>query len=211
MEEPYHRASKALREGEEYPLHVLKNAGLTALGGGAGAFGAKALGKVLPAVGALINQYVPENIAMAGLNKIDPRFGKFLQGAMAEGYSFDELRQFLGDKIQKTQEQAKPDKNIIEKESPELHQFLDQEIRKGRKPIEAAALAQNDKRFSSIIQKLSKSHKTPWSQIIESIYGTGETAQQNQQQQPQQTQQQPGQGQQALMAILQKINQRLGQ
>jgi hypothetical protein len=212
MEEPYHRASKAIREGEEYPLHVLKNAGLTAIGGGAGAIGAKVVGKIMPAIGALINQYVPENIAKAGLNKIDPRFGKFVQGAMDEGYTFDEVRDFLGDKVQKTQ--AQENKNIVERESPELHQFLDQEIKKGRKPIEAAALAQHDKRFSSIVQKLMKTHKTPWSQIIESIYGTGETAQQPQQQQMQQMQpqgQQPGQGQQALMAILQKINQKLNQ
>lgn len=213
MEEPYHRASKALREGEEYPLHILKNAGLTAIGGGAGALGAKAAGKIIPAIGALVNKYIPENISIAGLNKIDPRFGKFIQGALDEGYSYDELRNFLGDKIEKSQKPGQNTKNIIEQESPELHQFLNQQIKSGRKPIEAAAIAQHDKRFSSVIQKLSKTHKIPWSQIIESVYGLGETAQAEQSQASQQMQQpqQQGQGQQALMAILQKINQRLGQ
>ncbi len=207
------KAAESLRSGEEYPLKLLQNAGLTALGGGAASVGSKALGKLVPAIGALINNYVPENLAVKGLSKIDPRLGKFVQGALEEGYSFDELRNFMGEKIEKTQKPEKQNKNIIEQESPELHQFLDQEIRKGRKPIEAAAIAQHDKRFSDLINKLSKKHKTPWSSIIESVFGNGDIAlQENQQQQPSQPQSgQAGTGQQALMGILQKINQRLGQ
>lgn len=215
--EYYQKASEALRQGEEYPLQLLKNAGLTALGGGAASFGSKALSKLVPAVGALINQYVPENLSISGLNKIDPRFGKFIQGAIKEGYSYEDLREFIGDKINKSQssEPAKQNKNIIEQYSPELHQFILGEIQSGQTPMQAGARAVFDKskNFEKIIRKMEKDHKTNWSDIIETIYGNQEKAQtSNQPQQSnQQEQKENGSGQQALMAILEKINQRLGQ
>src|SRR6185312_10659550 len=111
-------------------------------------------------------------------------------------------------KMTDKQEPPKESRNIIQQYSPELHQFIDQEVRKGHKPIEAGAIAQADKRFKDIISKLTKDHQTPWSNILESVYGGGEQALPPQN--PQQPQQQSGQGQQALMAILQKIQQSRG-
>lgn len=216
--EPYQKAAEALRSSKEYPLQLLKNAGLTALGGGAAALGSKALNSLIPAVGAMINNYIPEKLSIAGLNKIDPRLGKFIQGAMEEGYGYEELREFIGDKVQKTQKGEQ--KNLIQQESPELHQFIDQEIRSGMTPLQAGAKASVDKKFTEVIKKLVKSHKMPWANILETIYGNAEQAlppsnqsqgQQQQQQPMQGQQQQSGQGQQALMAILSQINQRLGQ
>jgi hypothetical protein len=240
--QPYQKAAEALRSGEEYPLQLLKNAGLTAIGGGAASLGSKALGKLIPAVGALINQYVPDKLSMAGLSKIDPRFGKFIEGALQEGYTYDELRKFMGDKLEKSQpaEIVKEQRNIIEQESPDLHQFIIGKIKEGRSPQEAGALAilgeKGTKAFKKDIEKIVSQHKTPWSQLLESVYGTGQTAQPQQPgnalaqeamsppgsspigptsaesqafNQPQQ-QQPVGQGQQALMQILQKINQKLG-
>jgi len=175
--------------------------------------------RVLP----FLNNLIPVDLAMKGLNKVAPKVADFLKRGKSVGLDIQEGMQYVKDTIgnkksEEQQQMPKDNRNIIEKYSPELHQFLDQEIRKGRKPIEAAALAQHDKRFSNVIQKLIKDHKTPWSSIIDSIYGIGDKAQPSQQQpqtqemqQPQQQQAKPGQGQQALMAILQKINQRLGQ
>lgn len=215
--EPYQRSAESIRSGEESYVSLLKNVGLTAIGTAGATLGSAAISRLIPAVGALINNYVPENLSKAGLSKIDPRFGKFIQGAIDEGYSYEDVRKFLGEKIEKSQP-AKENKNIIEQYSPELHRFILEEIQKGRKPMEAGALAQNDKKFSSVIKKLSGDHKTNWSDILQSVYGRGEMAQsgsiqeqskaalQQEQQQPQQT----GQGQQALMGILQRINQRLG-
>lgn len=177
-----------------------------------------------------LNQYIPANLAMKGIEKVSPRLGAFLKKGQEMGLNVEEGLDFIKEKFGQ-QEAAKENRNIIEQESPELHQFIDQEIKKGKKPIQAAAVAQKDKRFSSIIEKLMKTHKIPWSQIIESIYGNGEMAQPNAQQaeqqqlgpigqmltgQGQQSQQMPmqqgqsGQGQQALLAIMQKINQKLG-
>jgi hypothetical protein len=207
--EPYQKASERLRQRGESTVNLAKNIGLTALGGGAAKFGTQAISKLIPGIMAFVNKYVPENIAVKGLEKLDPRFGKLIQGAMSDGYSFSDIKQFLGDKIEKTEE-SKDDRNIIEQESPELHQFMIEEIKKGRKPIQAGAIAQHDKRFSEIINNLSKSHKLPWSQILASVYGNEEMAQPNQQQQAQsaqslqQSQQQPSKGQQAIIQALQE-------
>lgn len=216
--EPYQKASEALRSGEEYPLQILKNVGLTALGGGAASVGSKALKQLMPAVGALINNYVPENIAMKGLNKIDPRFGNFIQGALDEGYSFDDLRSFIGEKVQKTQQGVKENKNIISQYDDQLHAFMDNLIKNGRSALEAGALARATGKFNKAIKKMEKDHKTNFSSIIEAVYGKEQP--QAKQSAPQQTQQiaeqaqpnpaqspssAPNNGDAALIAALQKI------
>ena len=223
--QPYHKAAEAIRSGQEYPIQLLKQAGLTAIGGGAATAGGKALGKLIPAVGALINKYVPNDLLQKGLSKIDPRFGKFIEGALNEGYSHDEIRQFLGEKVEKSQA-PKDNRNIVEQYSPELNTFISEKIKAGEDPIRAAALALFEKGnpFEPVIRKIEKEHKTNWSDLVQSIYGGGQAApqqgapQQSQPQAPQpiqpqiaqQQQQGGGQGAQALQAILQKINQKLG-
>lgn len=217
--QPYQRSAEAIRSGEEYPLQVLKNLGLTAIGGGTAFAGSKIASKLVPAIGALINSYVPDNIMDKGLKNIDPRFGKLISGALEGGYTYDDLRNFLGEKLQQS-EQPKENRNVIEQYSPELHQFLSEKIKGGEDPIRAAALAlfKEGNSFQNIIRKIENDHKTNWSQLVQSIYGGPGQAQQSvpqqmQSQTPQAAPQQGaggGQGQQALMAILQKINQRLG-
>lgn len=198
--------------------------------------------RVLP----FLSRFIPTDLAMKGLSKVAPKLSDFLKRGQSMGLNVEEGIQYIRDSMEPKKEPPKEDRNIIEQYSPELHQFIDQQIRGGRKPIEAAAIAQNDKRFSSVINKLSKDHNTPWSSIIDSVYGMGERAaasnpkqealnkwneRQKKQsfleeererfergygnqmaQQGQQSQGgQPGPGQQALMAILNKINQKLGQ
>ena len=208
--QPYQKAAEVIRSGEEYPLNLLKNVGLTALGGGAAAVGSKFASRLIPAIGSLINKYVPNNIATAGLKKIDPRFNKFIEGAIAEGYSHEDVRQFLEDKIEKTQSQepAKENRNVIQQYSPELFQYLDDQVKKGRSPIEAGAIAQNEKRFSDIIKKLSKDHKTSWSNILQSVFGSPDMAQPESKaalQSPQNNGVMQNSGDEALIAAAKKI------
>jgi hypothetical protein len=201
-----------------------KNLLTSAAGATAGAAGAS---QILP----FLNKHVPMDLAIKGISKVAPKIGALLKQGQSLGLSAQSGLDYLKGEAEKSSQPAKQNGNIIEQESPELHQFIDQEIRKGRQPIEAGALAQNDKRFSDIIKKLMKAHKTPWSSIIESIYGTGQTAMPNQQQQQptngslspsgvplgnQPMQQQPqqagqgGPGSQKLMGILNQINQQFG-
>lgn len=199
----------------------------TALGAGG------ATSRIIP----FLSKMVPVDLAMKGLAKVSPKLGDFLKRGQSMGLNIEEGIQYLRDNIGTKKEPAKDNRSIIEQYSPELHQFLSQQISGGRPPIEAAAIAYHDKRFSGIIQKLTKDHKTPWSQIIEVVYGSGQhggavnpkPADQQAQQRPLvDPNKEPGQfpnsgsvasaalrqagpGQAALMDILNKINQKLGQ
>ncbi len=189
----------------------LKSGASTAASLSVGGLGYKAASKILP----FLNEYIPEDLAMKGINKVMPSVGKFLKSGLGQGLSLKSGLDFLKNEFSKTEqnEPAKESKNIIEKESPELHQFISEEIKKGRKPIEAGAIAQNDKRFKDVINKLSRAHKTNWSSILESIYGSGDMTQPQQQMQQSNTQPQQQQGQQQgqlnpqIQAALQKIMQ----
>ncbi|MFA7192395.1 MAG: hypothetical protein WC089_03810 [Candidatus Paceibacterota bacterium] len=181
--QPYQEAVETKHQSGIF--NAAKNFGMAAIGTAGIGVANSLVSKILP----LLSSHVPETFAKKAIQRIDPRIGKFLKDAEDEGATFDEAKEFISQKL----EPAKQNNNIIQQVSPELHTFIDQEIRKGRKPIEAAALAQNDKRFGSIIQKLMKTHKTPWSSIIESIYGNGDMAQAQQGQPQGQEQQQSGQ------------------
>lgn len=226
--QPYQRASASILAKEEDPIQAIKGLGKVASGSlGAGLAyktGAKLAGVIAPKIGAFLSDYIPEETAIRGLSKIDPRLKTFVDGVMQEGYSFDDVRNFLGEKVRRESEQekektqAKDNKNIIERVSPKLHQFIDQEIRKGRSALEAGAIAQSGgNEFKKVIDQLVKEHKIPWSSLLESVYGASpqqaQSPDQMQNAQPSQQGQQPqqsGTGQQALMQILQKIQQSRG-
>jgi hypothetical protein len=183
-------------QSRDRSLKTLGKAGLTAagtaIGGSLLGVGSKLASKVMP----FLNEYIPAELAMKGINKVSPELGNFLKSGMKEGLDVKEGLNFIKENLiqQSSQEQAKENRNVIEQYSPELHQFIDQEIRKGRNPIEAGTIAQQDKRFSNIINKLSKDHNTPWSNILESVYGGQGMAPNQEQQQPEQRQEQQGQG-----------------
>lgn len=173
----------------------------------------------------LLSAYVPVNLAMKGLSKIDYRLGKFFDHAQQLGYGINEIKDYMTNKFTNQKEEpAKQDRNIIEQYSPELHQFIVGEMKNGRSPLQAGAMAELEAKgrpdFRKIISKITKDHNAPWSAILESTYGqqgaqnspniTNEQ-QQNTQVESAQQGAQAGSGQQALMAILDKINQRLGQ
>ena len=110
-----------------------------------------------------------------------------------------------------------------------LASLFEEQIQNGRTPIEAAAIAQNSSKFGKIISSIEKKTKMSFIDIVEKLFGSSQPQQkqpmnreqalgnfrnqimQKQQESPQQSQQQQGPGQQAMMAMLQKINSRLGQ
>jgi hypothetical protein len=215
--QPYQKASEKIRSSGEMPVNLAKNLAIGAATGGIARAGASAMSKLLPAVSSLINKYVPDNLMEKGLEKLDPRFKTFINGVKKDGYTSDDIRKYMGDKVEEAgsqqEEQAKQKGNIIEQESPELNQFILNMIKKGHHPTNAgvqAALGKEHK-FKNAINNLEKKHKTSWGDIVSSIYGTGEQALPEDQQQQsgnpgqmgQQGQQQGGQGQQAIMQALQ--------
>ncbi len=193
------------------------------------------LNRVLP----LLSNFIPASIAAKGLEKVDSRFGKFIQGALASGYSIDTVLDFVKSKsglesenfeqnrlagsmrqgtaqphekasfeqmrqseipgkaigsaavigggalgglsalnksseAQETPQEQKPiqqNQNPIAQYSDQLHSFIEDLISKGRSPLEAGALAQLEPKFKSVISKMEKDYKTPWSAILQSTYG----------------------------------------
>lgn len=191
---------------------------------GVGTAATLAVGGATARIMPFLSKFIPADLAMKGLSKVSPKMADFLKKGQAMGLNIEEGLDYIrGSITPKQPEPPKQNKNIIEQYSPELHEFIMGEIQKGRSPIEAGAIAGLGAKgmpdFRKIISKLTKDHKTPWSAILETVYGQqgGQKAQaqpqnpQQQQQNPAAQQGQPGPGNQALMAILDKINQKLGQ
>jgi len=213
--QPYQAASKASLKNTEQIGQFIADAAMT---GGKIALGGAIAGRIMP----LLSSFVPQDLAIKGLYKVSPTLGKFINASQNQGTSEDEILNFIKEKIgmgESKKEQPKEQRSVIEQYSPELSQFIQGHIQQGRSPIEAGALAQLDPKFKSVIQKMTADHKTDFSSILQSVFGGGQTAQQPQPgqtsplvpgQEQQMQQQQQGSGQQALMAILQKIQQKRG-
>jgi hypothetical protein len=183
-----------------------------AVGLGASLGGASISSRILP----FINEFVPVDLAIKGISKISPEIGEMLKQGQKMGFDVEEGLQFVKNKIEN---QPQDQRNLIEKYSPELHNFITKEMQGGRSSAEAAALAQMDTKsgnpFRKIIEKIVKENKAPWLSIIQSIYGDSQqkpsqpSSTQQQMQQSQQPQQ--GSGQASLMDILNRIDQKMGQ
>jgi hypothetical protein len=182
-------------------IKTAANLGLTATGVGAAT-------KVLP----FLSEHIPMDLAIKGINKVSPKLGDFLKRGMAAGLDAKEGLDFIKNKLSPALPNEQDKKlNIIQQYSPELFQFIQEEMRKGRTSLQAAGLAKLNGKYNSIIKKMEQDHKMPYSTIVESIFGQDPQSQgQPEMQQQQQQQQGGGQGQQALMSILQKIQQARG-
>jgi hypothetical protein len=246
--QPYQEASQAIRKQGEMPLNVGKEAAFTAAsiyGGGA------VLKRVLP----FLSKYIPQDLAIRGLNKIDPRFGKFIDTALNAGKTFEEAKDFIKKKaesspeeesektrtesLKKFNEKKEPEKKELAKESAgktdhwfkqQLRYLKNGSAKNTKDPFLSYAQQYYDggviedeedlkSLYDDFIKKQSGQQKKPSvgiSQGLQEQFNQGYGAQgQAQPQQPRQQQAQPqqaaGPGQQALMAILQKINQGKGQ
>lgn len=217
---PYEDVAEEMKRQSEGP----KRFGKTALRLGS-TVGAASFAPVLARAAPFLSSYLTEDMAIKGLSKVSPKFGSFIKSAMNAGKSFDEVRDFIGEKVQESQKSTDMSDHPVEKLAPALHQFLKQEIGKGRKPIQALAVAKVNGHGKDI-EKISKKIGKNLSEMIDQLYGGEQQSQAALQpsasaQQPQspvqaqplqqpQTQQGPGPGQQALMAILQQINKTRG-
>lgn len=224
--QPWQEANEEIVGQGARAADFAKNAAYTGLSAASAFAGGGLISRVLP----FLNKYIPENLVRKGLQKASPGLGKFVDTALGNGKSIDEVKNFIRQKIDSSEmsegkSTAKSKRNIIEQYDPELHTYLEGKIKKGNNPLVAGAQAMTHDRFSKVIKKIMKDHRTPWSDIVASIYGTGETVQgqseqaQPQQAQPQQAQPQPGQqmqqggqsqGSTRLMEALNRAQQLLG-
>lgn len=191
--QPFEQASRALRESADYPVNISKKAALTAVGSAAGYLGLSSLKGILPKIQAFVSDFLPEKISSQGLKSVDPRMKNFIDKAEEEGYDFSEIKSFIKQKLNKEEPINKVKENPIQKYSSDLHDFIVQEIGKGRSPLQAGALAEmgvGGKNFNQVIGKLKKDLNSTWANIVESVYGSSQQAQPQQPQSPQQAPQQ---------------------
>ena len=98
MMQPYQRATEEIRSQGEKPVTAVQNAASLAASTGIGA-------RILP----FLSKYVPDDIAVKGLSKIDPRLGGFINKAMEAGQSVSAIKDVIKGKAEEfEQSQAKP-------------------------------------------------------------------------------------------------------
>lgn len=156
-----------------------------------------------------LNDLIPMDLAIKGINKFSPEIGNILKKGQSMGLDLKEGLNFIKGKLEPQQTQSTNNKNIISQYSDELNAFLENHINQGRAPLEAGALAQLDPKFKKVIKKMEEDHKTNFSSILQSTYGQQAQPQQSapqaqqpmQQQMPQQTQQPGGLNPQLLQAM----------
>lgn len=197
----------------------------------AASMGIPAGGKLYSKIKPFLSSYIPADLAVKGISKISPNLGKFFKEGKSLGLDvkggLDYLKENMFEQEQK-QEKSPSEKNIIQKYSPNLHEYLTDLINTGLSPAEAATKARRflDKKEQDTIKKIEKDYKADWLSIVESIFGSGETAQPSQDpmqpeqdpmqgMQPDQAQQAPtpsaggGRGNAMLLQMLQEINQKI--
>lgn len=203
--QPYQKASEEIKKHQQLPTQALGTAASVAgsiVGGGAIAK------RVLP----FLSQYIPADLMRKGLSKLDPRFGKFIDGALNHGYNIDEVRGFMEEKFsqpgQSTQQVSSSNPlQDFETNYPEVAGALSRTIQNGQSPDAAAAILKNSTSFSKEIKKLEKEVGKNFVDYVLELFGN----QSQQMQQPENFQQMQGQPQQGsnvdaqLMAALDKI------
>lgn len=211
--QPYQQATDEIRKQGEIPLRAIKSAASVA----GGLAGASALGSGVSRVLPLLSQYLPEDLATKGLSKIDPRFGTFIDKAKSAGQSFDQIKEFIADKAMNGDEKQPEGKNIIQKYSDSLHQYLVEMINTGLSPREASIKVKKfvgPGKSMDAIKQIEKDYKTDFSDVVESIFGNGEMAQNGQQSNQskaalQQPPQQNPQAKDQLLKAMQALSQSL--
>jgi hypothetical protein len=205
---PYLEASEEQQRQDREPEKYLKRAGSALAGAGGTALGIVGGGKILSRLAPLLSTKIPIDLAIKGLNKIDPRIGKFVSDAIKTGNTEEEALDFLREKVsgkEVKEEFAKQNGNVIEQYDPELFTYIKEKVSKGIPVLQAGEKAKDHPRFLNAIKKLEKDHKTPWSNILQSVFGGQGEAQPQEQEQSQQPQQQ--QSGNALQALTQSVDQ----
>ena len=135
--------------------------------------------KILP----FLSSHIPVDLALKGISKISPNIGKMLKNGMKAGLDikdgFDYLRRNISENkpdedISKKEKTEANKQNILEQYSPELFNFINNEVQKGRPLLETVSMANALDKFKPIIKKLTEDHKTPFANIVQSIFGMGD-------------------------------------
>lgn len=151
-------------------------------GVGTAAIGSKLSSRILP----LLSEHIPVDLAIKGISKISPKIGEFLKNGKEMGLDVKEGMNFIKEKMEEgNQNKSNEKRNIIQQYSDGLHELASNYIKKGLSPVEAYGFIKHDKRYSDIIKRIEKDHKTKFVDLLEALYGNPQQQQAQVEQQPQ--------------------------
>lgn len=205
--QPYQNMEEEIQRQNQLPLKDIN----TAFNIGSSLAGASLLAKGLP----LVNKLIPQDLSMKGLSKISPILGKFAKKALNEGFSFDDVRDFISENAEKKKSKGIFQQLIGDVEISTLPESQRKQLgflQMAAEELEKKGVGPNDEPFKKLAKKVKDVLKGK-TKVLEAeameqqpIFTTQEDlARHNANYEAQQTSQQAGPGQQALMAILQKI------
>jgi len=203
---PDELASMSRIEQNQNMENKLRSGAKTIVSAATAGAGVSLTSKLLP----FLNEHVPMDLAVKGISKISPKMGDFLENGLKSGLDLKEGIDFIKTKLQPAKEEIdkkNPSQQLNElgQFSPELQQYVEQLIQEGKSPDHAAAKAMVHPQFTDMTRGIEARVKKKFTEFVRNIYeGKAVGSKAALQDQPIQ-QQQPGEGQQALMAILQKI------
>lgn len=113
--QPYQKASDEIRRQSESPGKFLKNTALTIGGLGASS-------QILKQITPFFNKFIPKDIAIKGLTKINPTLGKFIQGSVKQGYPMEDVLEFVKSKVTNDEEENEEVESKAALQSPEMQQ-----------------------------------------------------------------------------------------
>ncbi len=188
--QPYQEASDEIKRQSEEPAKALSAITKTAAGLAGGS-------AILNRISPLLNKFIPNEMALKGLEKVDPRFGKFIKGAISKGHSVEEVRDFIQEQVSPQGKEQLEEENVIKQFSPKLAKLIDSSLKSGRTLEEVSGIAMSpEHKHSKTIENMEKSLGMTLYDIIRSVYGGPKRGQQPAQAE-QQGQQQPQAQQQA--------------
>lgn len=157
--------------------------------------------KILP----FLSKYIPKELAIKGISKISPEIGSLIKRGLDQGLDVESGLDFIKSQIG-NKGNPKEKRNIIEQYDPELHIYIDQNLKKGMPLLEAGNQAMKHGRFKKAIEKMTKDHKAPWSTILETVFGKmGQRKKQEEQPMQEAQQQQPSANWAAIVDSLKNV------
>jgi hypothetical protein len=148
----------------------------TAVGIGTTIAGGSLASKVLP----FLNNLIPEDLALKGINKISPKLGNFLSQGQEAGLDLKDGFEYLKEQLQPTSQQKEPQNQeqqqsdplqFLSGYSPELTQFIQDQLQKGQPAKAIASLAKQDQKLSPVVSKIEKDTQKDFISLLEEILG----------------------------------------